>query len=48
MAMSSSTSPTQAFKHQNMSKTPDFDKYRPWFGWVNADTIKETFKHTKQ
>ena len=25
-----------------------FDKYRPYFGWVNADTIKETFKHTTQ
>ena len=48
MAMPSSTSPTQACKHQIKSETPDFDKYRPYFGWVNADTIKETFKHTTQ
>ena len=47
-AMLSSTSPTQACKHQIKSTTPDFDKYRPYFGWVNTDTIKETFKHTTQ
>ena len=29
MAMTSSTSPTQACKHQIMSETPDVDKYRP-------------------
>ena len=48
MAMSSSKSPIQACKHQIKSETPDFDKYRPYFSWVNADTIKETFKHTTQ
>ena len=46
MAMLSSTSPTHAYKHQIKSETPDIDKYRPYFIWVNADTIKETFKHT--
>ena len=45
MAISSST---QACKHQIRSEIPDFDKYRPFCGWVNADTIKETFKHTTQ
>ena len=48
MAMPSSISPTQACKHQIKSETPEFDKYRPYFGLVNADTIKETFKHTTQ
>ena len=48
MAMFSSTSPTQACKHQIKSEAPEFDKYRRYFGWVNADTIKETFKHTTQ
>ena len=48
MAMPSTTSPTQACKHQINSETPDFDKCRPYSGWVNADTIKETFKHTTQ
>ena len=45
MAISSST---QACKHQIKSEIPDFDKYRPYFGWVNVNTIKETFKYTTQ
>ena len=47
-AISPSKSPLQARKHQIKSETPDFDKYRPYFGWVNADTIRDTFKHTTQ
>ena len=45
MAISSST---QACKHQIKSEIPEFDQYRPYFGWVNVLTIKETFKHTTQ
>ena len=41
-------SSTQACKHQIKSEKSEFDKYRPYFGWVNADTIKESFKHTTQ
>ena len=41
-------SPTQANKHCVKSETPDYDKYRPYFGWVNTDTIRDTFKHTSQ
>ena len=48
MAISSSKSPIQACKHTLNAETPDFDKYRPYFGWVSADTIRETFKHTTQ
>ena len=48
MAMPSSKSSIQAWQHQIKSETPDLDKYRPYFGWVNADTIKKTFKHTTQ
>ena len=46
MVMSSSKSPIQAYKHKLKPETPDFDKYRPYFGWVNVDTIRDTFKHT--
>ena len=42
------SSSTQTSKHQIKSEIPDFDKYRPYFGGVNVDTIKETFKHTTQ
>ena len=48
LAISPSKSPIQASKHQIKSETPDFDKCRPYFGWVNADTIRDTFKHTTQ
>ena len=48
MAISPSKTPFQANKHQIKSETPDFDNYRPYFGWVNADTIRDTFKHTSQ
>ena len=39
---------TQAHKHDVKSETPDYDKYRPYFGWVNTDTIRDTFKNTTQ
>ena len=48
MAIPSSTSPTLACKHQIKSGTPEFETYRPYLGWVNADTIDETFKQTTQ
>ena len=48
MAISPSKSLIQASQHQIKSETPDFDKYRSYFDWVNADTIRDTFKHTTQ
>ena len=41
MAISSSKSPIQACKHKLKAETPEFDKYRPCFGWVNTDTIRD-------
>ena len=48
MGTSSPMSITQAHKHDVKSETPDYDKYRPYFGWVNTDTIRDTFKNTTQ
>ena len=48
MTTSSSLPITQAHKHEVKSETPDYDKYRPYFGWVNTDTIRDTFKNTTQ
>ena len=48
MAISPSKSPIQASKHQIKSETLDFDKFLPYFGWGNDDTIRDTFKHTTQ
>ena len=47
-AISPSKTPFQANKEQVKSETPDFDTYRPYYGWVNADTIRDIFKHTTQ
>ena len=46
MAISSFKSPIQACKHKRKPEVPEFDKYRPYFSWVNDDTIRDTFKHT--
>ena len=48
MAISSSKSPIQACKHKLKPEVPDFDTYRPYLDWVNADTISDTFRHTTQ
>ena len=36
MATSSPKSITQVHKYDVKSETPDYDKYRPYFGWVNT------------
>ena len=46
MPTSSSKSITQAHKHDVKSETPDYYKYRPYFGWVSTDTIRNTFENT--
>ncbi len=38
----------QANKHQQKTVSVDYDKLRPYFGWVNAKTIENTFKHSTQ
>ena len=48
MAISSFKSPIQACKHKIKPEIPELDKYRPYFSWVNADIIRDTFKHTTQ
>ena len=46
MVLSLPKSILQANQHHVKSETPDYDKYRPYFGWVNTDTIRDTFKNT--
>ena len=48
IALSSPKSIIQANKHHAKSETPDYDKYRLYFEWVNTDTIRDTFKNTTQ
>ena len=46
MAISPSQIHFQANKPQIKSETPEFGTYRSYFCWVNADTIRDTCKHT--
>ena len=33
-------------KHDHQPITIDYDKSKPYFGWVNAETIKKTFENS--
>ena len=35
-------------KHDQQHTTIDYNKFKPYFGWVNADTIKKTFENSTQ
>ena len=35
-------------KHVQKPTNIDYNKLEPYFGWVNADTIKEVFENTAQ
>ena len=35
-------------KHDQQPSTIDYNKLKPYFGWVNADTIKKTFENSPQ
>ena len=48
MTLPSPMAITQANKHNVKSETPDYDQYRLSLGWVNTDTIRDTFKHITQ
>ena len=35
-------------KHVQQPTTIDYKKLKPYFGWVNAETIKKTFENSTQ
>ena len=35
-------------KHDQQPTTIDYNKLKPYFGWVNADTVKKTFENSTQ
>ena len=39
---------TSILKHVQQPTTIDYNKLKPYFGWVNADTIKKTFENSTQ
>ena len=35
-------------KHDQQPTSIDYNKLKPYFGWVNAETIKKTFQNSTQ
>ena len=48
LSIISDTSNIFVNKHDQQPTTIDYNKLKPYFGWVNADTIKKTFENTTQ
>ena len=38
----------RAFQHDVTHDAPDYEKLRPYFGWVNVDTVQNTMEHSTQ
>ena len=46
LSIFSDTSTTSVKKHDQQPTTIENNKLEPYFGWVNADTIKKTFENS--
>ena len=38
----------RTYQHDVSHETPDYEKFRPYFGWVNVDTIQKTMEQSTQ
>ena len=38
----------RTYQHAVQPKVPDYEKFRPYFGWVNADTVQKTMEQSTQ
>ena len=36
------------YQHDVSHEPPDYEKFRPYFGWVDVDTVQKTLEHTIQ
>ena len=34
----------RTYTHDVNHETPDYEKFRPYFGWVNVDTVQKTME----
>ena len=48
LSILSDTPTTSIKKHDQQPTTIDYNKLKPYFGWVNVDTIKNTFENSTQ
>ena len=39
---------SRTFQHDVSHETPDYEKFRPYFGWVNVDTVLKTMEQSTQ
>ena len=38
----------RTYKHDVSPETPDYENFRPYFGWVNVDTVEKTLEQSTQ
>ena len=38
----------RTYQHDVSHETPDYVKFRPYFGWVNVDTVQKTMEQSTQ
>ena len=38
----------RTFQHAVNHEAPDYEKFRPYFGWVNVDTVQKTMEQSTQ
>ena len=48
LSILSDTCSTSIQKHGQKPNTIDYNKLKPYYGWVNAETIKKTFENSTQ
>ena len=39
---------SRTYQHAVKPETPDYEKFRPYFGWVNVDTVQQTMEQSTQ
>ena len=38
----------RTYQHDVSHEAPDYEKFRPYFGWVNVDTVLKTMKQSTE
>ena len=38
----------RTYQHNVSHETPDYKKFRPYFGWVNVDTVQKSMERSTQ
>ena len=38
----------RTYQHAVSHEAPDYERFRPYFGWVNVDTVQKTMEQSTQ